>query len=279
MERLQTSQSQAEVDARNAQYWDELCGSTLARRVGITDASEESLRRFDAAFLDMYPYLEGYLPACSSAARALEIGLGYGTLSQLLAKRVGDYHGLDIVAGPVGMVRHRLTMMGMDDADRRVLQGSALDIPHPDESVDYLYTIGCLHHTGNIPRAVSELRRVLAPDGKFVVMLYNRHSARQLRKRVLALARRPGGSAEHVRASYDVNAAGEPAPSTQFVSVREAERLFDWSRDLRIDRQNFDSLSLTVLGGRLTLLLVPREKLLTTAGRLAGLDLYIAGTK
>jgi SAM-dependent methyltransferase len=251
----------------------------MAREVGITDASAESLRRFDAAFLDMYPYLEGYLPAASPAARGLEIGLGYGTLSQLLAKRAGDYHGLDIAAGPVAMVRHRLSMMGIDDPERRVVQGSALSIPHRDASFDYVYTIGCLHHTGNIPRGVSELRRVLRPGGKFVVMLYNRHSARQLRKRLLRLARRRGGSAEHVRASYDVNAAGEPAPTTQFVSVRDAARLFAWAHDLRIDRQNFDSLSVTVLRGRLTLLSIPREKLLTTAGRWAGLDLYIVGTK
>ena len=33
------------LDERNATFWDELCGSSLARSLGITDASPESLER------------------------------------------------------------------------------------------------------------------------------------------------------------------------------------------------------------------------------------------
>ena len=48
---------QTATDARNAAFWDELCGSALARQVGIEDASAESLERFDAAYMASYPYL------------------------------------------------------------------------------------------------------------------------------------------------------------------------------------------------------------------------------
>src|SRR4051812_21685656 len=41
--------------ANNARFWDELCGSALARSLGIADASRESLSRFDRAYLDLYP--------------------------------------------------------------------------------------------------------------------------------------------------------------------------------------------------------------------------------
>ena len=49
------------LDDRNAAFWDELCGSSLARSIGITDASAESLARFDAAYMGHYPYLPQYL--------------------------------------------------------------------------------------------------------------------------------------------------------------------------------------------------------------------------
>ena len=53
---------QTATDARNAAFWDELCGSALARQIGVQDASADSLARFDAAYMASYPYLGSYLP-------------------------------------------------------------------------------------------------------------------------------------------------------------------------------------------------------------------------
>jgi len=274
-----TMPPQAEIDALNARFWDELCGSTMARGAGVTDDSAESLRRFDAAYMGFYPYLERYLPAPSPSGRVLEIGLGYGTLSQLLAERIGDYHGLDIAPGPVQMVRHRLNLMGIGDPERRVRQGSALAIPHPEKSFDYVYTVGCLHHTGDVPRAVAEVRRVLAPGGRLLVMLYNRHSLRRLlMMQPREFLQRDRDAEQRARGRYDINSAGQAAPTTEFISVREAKRLFSWCEDLRIERQNFDSYSPHVLRGRVGFT-IPRERLLGSAARVAGLDLYITGRK
>ena len=47
--------SASEIDVRNANFWDELCGSALARQLGVEDASAESLARFDAAYMGSYP--------------------------------------------------------------------------------------------------------------------------------------------------------------------------------------------------------------------------------
>jgi ubiquinone/menaquinone biosynthesis C-methylase UbiE len=155
-----STSGQTATDARNAAFWDELCGSALARRVGVQDASSESLARFDAAYMESYPYLDSYVPASLEGDELLEIGLGYGTLSSLLIARGASYHGVDIATGPVGMVRHRLRLAGKgDDAEARVIQASALELPFEDGRFDHLYTIGCLHHTGNTPRAVTEVHR------------------------------------------------------------------------------------------------------------------------
>ena len=97
------------LDDRNAAFWDELCGTNLARELGITDASEESLARFDEAYFALYPYLLGYFPRKAvQGRRLLEIGLGYGTLGEALAWLGANYHGLDLAAAPVAMMRARL---------------------------------------------------------------------------------------------------------------------------------------------------------------------------
>ena len=113
-------------------------------------------------------------------------------------------------------------------------------------------------------------------------MLYHRHSLRRfvqlpvryLRNR-LAGRRRYAGFNETVRACYDANTEGEAPPHTDFVSRRQVRRsLFkDFSR-VRIDTQNCDSY--VFVRGRIV---IPRERLLGTLGRVLGTDLYIVATK
>jgi len=273
---------QSETDVRNAAFWNELCGSGLARSLGITDQTPESLRKFDEAYMALYPYLSSYVTEQDlKGKRLLEIGLGYGTLGQIIARRGCQYHGLDIAHGPVEMMRYRLALLGQEGGGR-VQEGSALDIPFPEGTFDYVYSIGCLHHTGDLPKAVSEVYRVLAAGGKAVVMLYNRRSFRklaQLRTRylweLLTRRRRPGSFGEAVRARYDSNSAGNAAPHTDFVSRSDVRRhLFERFSSIRIDVQNFDGY---VLFRRR--IVIPRERLLGNIARVLGTDLYIVATK
>jgi SAM-dependent methyltransferase len=267
--------TQTEVDARNASFWDELCGTTLAKQLGVTDDSPESLERFDGYYLGLYPYLEGYLPEASAGAgRLLEIGLGYGTVSQILASRRFDYHGLDIATGPVEMVRHRLGLLGVDRADERVRVGSVLEAPHPDASFDHVVAIGCLHHTGDLAGAVAEVHRILRPGGRALAMIYNKNSFRRAKMELGAaprklLGRGKSADEEEMRGAYDRNTGGEAAPATEYTSVRGARELFSAFSEVRVRRENFDDL-----GRRL-----PRQRLLGWPARVAGLDLYITATK
>jgi SAM-dependent methyltransferase len=255
------------VDERNAAFWDELCGSGLARAVGATDGSPESLARFDAAYRRLYPYLLGYFPREEiEGRRLLDIGLGYGTLGQELAQRGAEYHGLDIAAGPVAMLRSRLARVeGADPA--RVQQGSVLSLPFDDASFDHVVSIGCLHHTGDLAGALGEVRRVLRPGGRLVLMVYNRHSLRQLLLRGHARLRRGPAADEAMRAAYDANGDGQAAPHTDFVTRSELRGLLWGFRDVRIERRNVDPVPRMPLRTR---------EMLIRAGvdRLVGLDLY-----
>jgi SAM-dependent methyltransferase len=260
--------TQIEIDRQNASFWSELCGSGLARSLGITGDEPDTLERFDAAYFGFYPYLKGYVDRFDLSGRdVLEIGLGYGTLGQYIAERGAVYHGLDIAPTPVEMMRHRLRLLGQE-GDERVRQGSALESPWPGATFDAVYSIGCLHHTGDLERAVTEVHRVLRPGGSAVVMLYNRHSARRLRAGLRAR------SAAAIRGSYDRNAGGEPAPHTDFTSRREARRLFGAFSRVQINGENLDA---PTFRGRTV---VSRERALRTPlPRLLGLDLYIVAQK
>ena len=251
------------IDESNAAFWDTLCGSNLARSIGITGRDPDDLRRFDEVYLARYPYLEPYVPRDLSGKKVLEIGLGFGTLGQFLVDRGAEYHGADIAAEPVAMMRKRLEWLGRP-GDVRL--ASALELPWEDETFDYVYTIGCLHHTGNLPRSIEEVHRVLRPGGRAVVMLYNRDSLRQAAFRVLNRIRGMSGSESEalLRKLYD----GEETPHTDFVSKRKARELFGAFSRVKIDVQNFDGFWR-----------IKREWFLGNVARIVGLDLYITADK
>ena len=104
---------QSSIDERNRTFWDELCGTGLASSLGITEITPASLARFDEAYMAYYPYLARYLRLLPVESReVLEVGLGFGTVGQILAARGSNYHGADIAAGPVAMLRDRLRWLG-----------------------------------------------------------------------------------------------------------------------------------------------------------------------
>ncbi len=272
--------SQSEIDAKNIEFWDELCSTSLAKALGITDHSAENLNRFDTYYFDMYPYLKKYVDMENlQGSKVLEIGLGYGSLSQLLASKGCDYYGLDIADGPVGMARHRLGLLGINNLDERIKQGSALDIPFPNDYFDFIFSIGTIHHTGNLPRCIAEAYRVLGKGGKSLIMVYNRLSFRQIIeipisywKQSLKEERRVSYS-EFMRTRYDLNTKGKANPYTDFVSPHEVKRYFRNYSKIKIDIQNFDSYYL------FKKYYLDRKRFLHNIARLLGLDLYITAYK
>ncbi|MGY4178312.1 SAM-dependent methyltransferase [Bradyrhizobium sp. USDA 4518] len=223
--------TQQAIDSANAAFWDELCGSGAARAWGITDSSVESLRRYDENYFDFYPYLERFIDwKAMRGKRVLEIGLGYGSVSQKIAESGADFTGLDIAANPVTMVNHRLIQSGLPG---KAIQGSILDNSLPDNTFDAVVAIGCLHHTGNLAAAIAACRRLLVPGGRLVGMVYYAYSYRQFRlepKRALRYWLRElrgyrGTVRDGETSTYDKNQDGSLAPSTEFISARSLRAL------------------------------------------------------
>jgi SAM-dependent methyltransferase len=268
----------SDISVANAGFWNELCGSQAARALGIADASVAALARFDRWYFEFYPYLERHIPFGALAGRrVLDVGLGYGTVSQRLAECGALYHGLDIAANPVELVRHRLRQCAVAG---EVTQGSILDCPWPDGYFDHVVAIGCYHHTGDLRRALAQTHRVLRGGGAANLMVYSAYSYRRWLRWPGATARRliaerrgrevPAASLAE-RLAYDAAASGGAAPETSFVSARALrEMMRDWSR-VSIVRENIGSESI--------LAAMPRGWLLAGLGPWCGLDLYCSAVK
>jgi ubiquinone/menaquinone biosynthesis C-methylase UbiE len=264
------------VTAENAEFWNEPCGTALARSIGIDEITPDALATFDAAYLRFYPYLVPLVERAGvSGATVLEIGLGFGTVGQYVAQRAAAYHGIDIAEEPVGLMQQRLATIGRSGSTVR--QGSALELPYPDASFDTLVSIGTLHHTGDLARAVTEVHRVVRPGGRALVMVYNRHSFRRLSqlprlRLAAALGRLDMPVDQRLRGMYDQRTDGRIAPHTDFVSVGEAKKLFGAFAAVRVERHNFDDY-------RLRRLQIKRDWFIGNLDRLLGLDLYILARK
>jgi SAM-dependent methyltransferase len=269
---------QTVVDTANAAFWDELCGSGAARAWGVTDSSIGSLRRYDGNFLRYYPYLDRHIPWTSlRGKRVLEVGLGYGTVSQKLAENGALFTGLDIAANPVAMVNHRLRQ---NELPGEAIQGNILSPPLADGAFDAIVAIGSLHATGDFAGAIESCRRLLASGGRLIGMVYYVYSYRRLwnepQRTVQHFIREQCGSAATLRDgntfAYDHAEDGTLAPSTEFLSVKTLRSLCRGFVDFRATTENANQ---EPPFSRWT-----RDRLLSSVlPRICGLDLYWTSVK
>jgi SAM-dependent methyltransferase len=267
------------LDERNTAFWDELCGSSAAKSLGITDRSAESLKKFDDWYFGYYPYLDRYIPfEYMTGKLVLEVGLGYGSVSQRIGEAGANYVGLDISRGPVAMANYRCRLHSLHG---QAIRGSILQAPFGDSTFDYIVAIGSYHHTGNLQRAIDESHRLLKPEGTLVMMVYNAYSYRRWIRSFYSagqyffwerfhLGQQPVSSAEQ-RAAYDTNAKKEAAPYTTFVSRHHLATM--------CRRFSQFNASLENVGQEGPLYFFPRNIILQPWPQFIGLDIYAVAKK
>jgi len=142
-----------------------------------------------------------------------------------------DDHALDVGCGPgiaVGLASAVVTtgrVVGIDPSDamldearRRtagaptvVLERAAVEsIPLEDASIDVAWALNSLHHWHDRAAGLAEVRRVLRPDGRFLVVEQVPHERRALdAAQTAALVEELTGAGFAVLEARDYEAAGE----------------------------------------------------------------------
>jgi len=169
----------------------------------------------------------------------LEIGGGMGTdLAQFAANgaRVTD---LDLAAGHLRLAEENFRLRGLKG---RFVHRDAESLPFDDRSFDVVYSNGVLHHTPNTAAVVGEIRRVLRPGGRAIVMLYAEHSLYYWRKLVWRSGVRDGlldrVSMGEIMSRLVERSANEARPLVKVYTRPRAARLFkDFDRVEILQRQ------------------------------------------
>lgn len=133
---------------------------------------------------DRYKHLEQFLrlgvnPELLKDKNCLDVGCGLGRLSEICLGRANYVFGVDLSAAVLEAAR-------LIRSERFVpVQASADHMPFKDNSFDFVYCWGVLHHTKNPAKTLDELWRVLKPGGTLAIWVYPRNRS-YLRRSLLA---------------------------------------------------------------------------------------------
>jgi ubiquinone/menaquinone biosynthesis C-methylase UbiE len=138
-------------------------------------SAAEARQLFDEYF-DIFPWHE--LPP---GAVGLDLGCGSGRWARLVAPRVGRLLCFDASQAAVDVARRMLA--AVENAE--VAVAGVDELPVPDGSADFAYSLGVLHHIPDTAAALRSCVRKLRPGAPFLVYLYYRFDNRPAWYRML----------------------------------------------------------------------------------------------
>jgi ubiquinone/menaquinone biosynthesis C-methylase UbiE len=124
-------------------------------------AGDERQRLFDQYF-GIFPWSD--LPP---GAEGLDAGCGSGRWAALVAPQVGRLHVLDASAEALQVAKKNL----VDTPNVTFHFASVGDIPLPDRSLDFAYSLGVLHHIPDTLGAIRHIPSKLKPGAPFLIYL------------------------------------------------------------------------------------------------------------
>ena len=124
--------------------------------------AEELQAQFDRYF-SVFPWEQ--LPA---RAEGFDLGCGSGRWARIAASRVAKLHCIDASEAALNVARRNLE--GVDNAEFH--HASVDEIPLMDNSMDFGYSLGVLHHVPDTGKALASCVQKLKPGAPFLVYLY-----------------------------------------------------------------------------------------------------------
>ena len=158
----------------------------------------------------------------------LEIGGGIGTDLSQFARHGARVTDLDLSAGHLALAQENFERRGLQG---RFVHHDAEALPFADHTFDVVYSNGVLHHTPNTRQVVQEIRRVLKPGGKAIVMMYAEHSIHYWRELVATLGLQRDLLKNHsmgeIMSRYVEISQNDARPLVKVYTAARLKRLFD----------------------------------------------------
>ena len=125
--------------------------------------SPEEYRLLFNRYFDIFPWDD--LP---EAAEGFDLGCGSGRWALGVAPKVGTLHCIDASPKALAVAKRRLA----DQPNVHFHEASVADIPLPDSSQDFGYSLGVLHHVPDTRAGLSDCVKKLKAGAPFLVYLY-----------------------------------------------------------------------------------------------------------
>jgi ubiquinone/menaquinone biosynthesis C-methylase UbiE len=108
-----------------------------------------------------------------SGKNLLEVGCGVGIDLVRFAKGGTDVTGIDLAEVSIELARENFKQRQLT---AKLYEMNGEDLIFEDDSFDIVYAHGVVQYTAHAPRMISEIQRVLRPQGTAILMVYNRNS-------------------------------------------------------------------------------------------------------
>lgn len=115
-----------------------------------------------------------------SGGRILDIGTGTGRILELLGKTAEEGVGVDMSREMLAVARARLQRADLSNC--LVRQADMYQLPYPAGMFDVVTLHQVLHYAERPEAAIAEAARVLAPNGRLVVVDFATHDREELRE-------------------------------------------------------------------------------------------------
>lgn len=122
----------------------------------------------------------GIRPQDFRGKKVLELGCGTGEYALWYATHgAAEVTGVDLSKGSLAVAAEKKRAANVTNAT--FVEKDILKIDFPDNTFDYAYSVGVLHHTGDPETGFAHLCRMTKPGGVVIVSLYNTYSRAILR--------------------------------------------------------------------------------------------------
>jgi ubiquinone/menaquinone biosynthesis C-methylase UbiE len=124
---------------------------------------------------ELEPYLKEFANFnFAQGKNVLEVGVGMGADHQQLAMGCPkSLYGIDLTSRAIEHTSTRFQIFGLNS---NLKVGNAENLEFSDESFDFVYSWGVIHHSPNTQKACEEIYRVLKIGGLAKIMIYHKYS-------------------------------------------------------------------------------------------------------